>query len=110
MTFKFVIRHIGSLIYPHNVDTLKSLFLVLCSTYSETISDLCAEKQPRKASDESILTDAGSIINDILHDEIRRLKDECIYLTTFNLKDHIVNTNNLLWNFMCSCCKVVRTY
>ena len=26
------------------------------------------------------------IINDILHDEIRRLKEECIDLTTFNLK------------------------
>ena len=91
MNFKCVIRCIGTLIYPRNVDPLKSLSLVLCSTHSESISDLCAEKQPRKPSNESILRDAGNIINDILHDEIRRLKEECIDLTTFNLKDSIAN-------------------
>ena len=107
MNFECVIRCIGTLIYPHNVDPLKSLSLALCSTHSESISDLCAEEQPRKPSDESILRDAGNIVNDILHDEIRRLKEECIDLITFNLKDSIANTNSLLWDFMCSCTKSV---
>ncbi len=95
MKFKCVIKRIGTLIYPRNSDPLKCLSLALHDTQSVSPIDFLAS-EGAESSRESVLREASNIINDLLHTEIRRLKEESVDLTTFSLKESIENTNRSL--------------
>ena len=107
MNFNCIIKRIGTLIYPRNSDPLKSLSLALHNTQSDSSLDFLPTKE-RESSHESVLREAGDIINDMLHTEIRRLREESVDLTTFNLKDSIENTNKSPWDFIQSCTQSVQ--
>ena len=107
MNFTCIIKKVGTLIYSRNSDPLKCLTLALQDSQSDTIPDIFSpiETQP---SHKTILREAGNILNVKLHDEIRRLKEHDIDLTTFNLTESIESTNRELWDFICSCTRSVR--
>lgn len=96
MNFKCIIKRIGTLIYPCNSDPLKCLSLALYDT-SENSSFETMESGPSGPSESDkkqiVLNEAGNIINDLVHDEIRKFEKQTLDLTTFNLKESIKNTN-----------------
>lgn len=47
-------------------------------------------------------------MNDVIHNEIRRLKEKITDLTTFSLAESIQAINPLLWDFVCLCTRSVR--
>ena len=44
---------------------------------------------------------AGNAINDVIHEEIQKIKNHTTELTTFNLEDSVKNLNPILWEFIC---------
>ena len=56
----------------------------------------------------SVIQEAGSIINDMIHTEIRKYGDQTPDLTSFDLEASIKNINPNLWDFVCRSTKSVR--
>jgi hypothetical protein len=55
-----------------------------------------------------LLREAGNVINDIVHKEIKGLQDNNSDLMAFNLMKCIDDTDSLLWEFISSCTRSVR--
>ena len=55
-----------------------------------------------------MLREAGQIINELIHDEIRKLRGISINLTTFDIAQSITAINPELWDFICQCTQSVR--
>ena len=88
MSYKCVVNRLGTLLYPRNGDMLKSLSLALhdCHSDSSVHEDNPALQLPNCQSNvASVLWEAGSILNDIIQNEIRRLKEHSTDLTNFSL-------------------------
>ena len=110
MSYKCVVNKLGTLLYPHDGDLLKSLSLAL---HDSPNSVVCNENpilqlSSGQATTTSLVRETGNILNDIIHNEIRRQKEEITDLTTFSLTDSIQAINPLLWDFVCLCTRSVR--
>lgn len=79
MNFKCIIRRLGTLIYPRHSDPLKCLSFALHDAYSQDSYVNPATYTEGNSSPESMVREAG--INDLLHAEIRRLKEKSPHLT-----------------------------
>lgn len=76
MNFVCIIKRVGTLIYPRNSDPLKCLSLALHAT-SENGSFETMELCPSDSDHtKNVLNEAGNIINDLVHDEIRKLEQK----------------------------------
>lgn len=73
MNFKCIVKRVGTLIYSRTSDPLKCLSLALHDLHSDPDISQMASTQ-RQPNPETILREAGNILNDIVHDEIRKLK------------------------------------
>ena len=110
MSYKCVVNKLGTLLYPRGGDLLKCLSLAL---HDSPNSVVCNENpilqlSSGEANTTSLLREAGNIVNDVIHNEIRRLKEKITDLTTFSLADSIQAINPLLWDFVCLCTRSVR--
>lgn len=109
MDYKCVVRRLGTLLYPRNGNLLKSLSLALHTpTCTCTCSNSNGEIGDYTQTQESLLTEAGNVINDIIHEETKRTSNDITDLTNFTLDESIENTNSLLWNFVCLCTRSKR--
>ena len=104
MSYKCVVNKLGTLLYPRDGDLLHD---------SPSNSVVCNENpilqlSSGQATTTSLLREAGNILNDIIHNEIHRLKEKITDLTTFSLTDSIQAINPLLWDFVCLCTRSVR--
>ena len=109
MSYKCVFKRIGTLLYPCDGDLIKCLSLALYQSSPRDLSKSfeCADiSQPRDVT--SVLNEAGSVINDIIHNEVRKHKKTPIDLTAFNFENSIDGIDPLLWKFVCLCTRSVR--
>ena len=97
VNFRCVVKKIGTLIYPRNCDPLRCLSFAL-----HDLDDTQPPPPPPlpKPSQESTLREAANILNDIVHNEIRKLKECDIDLTSFSLNGSVERTDRLLWDFI----------
>lgn len=106
MQYKCVIKKIGTLLYPSDEDLLVCLTHALnnntCDLYEESL--ISAIEEPN----ESIVTKAGKIINDLLHEEIKKIGNESNNMCLFNLENRIATINSLLWQFITVCTTPIR--
>lgn len=92
-----------------NGNLLKSLSLALHTpTCTCTCSNSNGEIGDYTQTQESLLTEAGNVINDIIHEKTKRTSNDITDLTNFSLDESIENTNSLLWNFVCLCTRSKR--
>ena len=102
MSYKCVVRKLGTLLYPSNADLLKCLTYALHDSQSEVYVPPITEMPTA-----SILSNSGRIINDALHREISKLNNQTV-LTSFSIDDAISNIDALLWEFISSCTMSIR--
>ena len=92
MSYKCVVKSLGTLLYPSNGDLLKCLSLALhdsskiCDTGDD--EDTVLQLPTRQANPTSLLLQVGNMVNDAVHNEIR--KHCSTDLTTFNLMKDIL--------------------
>ncbi|SMN12415.1 hypothetical protein SPBRAN_865 [uncultured Candidatus Thioglobus sp.] len=107
--FKCVVKKLGTLIYSCTSDPLKCLSLALHDSCADTPFNLdVSQSQLTTDRQKNVLREAGDIINDIVHDTIRDQKQKKIDLTTFDLRECIGSTSEVLWDFISSCTRSVR--
>ncbi len=100
----------GTLIYSCTSDPLKCLSLALHDgSCTDTPFNLdVSQSQLTTDRQKKVLREAGDIINGIVHDTIRDQKQKKIDLTTFDLRECIGSTSEVLWDFISSCTRSVR--
>ena len=112
MSYKCTVKRLGTLLYPRNGNTLRSLSLALHKSHADSTMQgeqyVTPPLQNGHDNSAHVLREAGNILNNIIHDEIRRLKASDIDLTMFSLMDSIRDANQPLWEFVCSCTRSVR--
>ena len=103
MNYRSVIKKLGTLLYPKTSNVLRCLTLAL-----HEMDTVHGYDNSGVEDKEILLKRSGNMVNDLLHDEITKLKSRQIDLTSFDLSSSISSTNNLLWQFICSCTQSVR--
>jgi hypothetical protein len=66
-----------------------------------------SKKNTQLANPGIVLANAAEIINDILHQQIKK-EFTCTDISKFSVDASISNLNSDLWEFMCSCTKSIR--
>lgn len=108
MCYTCVVKRVGTLLYPRNGDK-KSLSLALFHSHIGNVSLEHEVSQPNSQKNTtSILEEAANVLNDIIHDQIRSLKDHTIDLTLFDFDHAIKKVNPILWKFVRLLTKSVR--
>ena len=102
MNYRSVIKKLGTLLYPKTSNVLRCLTLAL-----HEMDTVHGYDNSGVEDKEILLKRSGNMVNDLLHDEITKLKSSQIDLTSFDLSSSISSTNNLLWQFICSCTQSV---
>lgn len=105
MNYKCLVKKLGTLLYPCNTDVLKCLSLALHDSNADITTEDLATKEHNPAV---LIIQAGSLVNDLQHDEMKKKEDQSMDLTSFNLTDGIANINSLLWDFVCLRTRSVR--
>lgn len=105
MSYRCVIRKIGTVLYPNGGDLLTCLSYAL---HDAQVIKEDAQKAVKLHNEGSFLMEAGAIINDKIHKEIKEEEKRTINLTTFNLNESIDSIDLELWNFICCCTRTKR--
>ena len=110
MSYKCVVKRLGTLLYPCNGDLMKALSLALHNVSSGSTVPEYEHLYPANSQTDatSVIREAGIVLNDIIHQEISKLRDHTTDLTSFNLEESIKNTNPVLWEFVCLCRRSIR--
>lgn len=89
---------------------LKSLSLALYqSPAGDTSPSFLHARQVKSQKDaESLIEEAGNVLNDKIHNVIRKYKDQSLDLTAFNFEKSIESIDPLLWRFVCLCTRSGR--
>ena len=106
MSYRCVAPRLGTVLYPSNGDLLKCLTHAL---YQCTPAyNMQEQERPQLQSAETLLHEAGVVLNDAILQEIRKHKDRALDLTSFSLDDCIKEISPLLWDFVCLCTRSYR--
>ena len=105
MSYRCVIRKIGTVLYPNGGDLLTCLSYAL---HDAQVIKEDAQKAAKLHNEGSFLMEAGAKINDKIHKEIKEEEKRTINLTTFNLNESIDRIDLELWNFICCCTRTTR--
>ena len=103
MSYKCIVKQLGTPIYPNNA--LKCLPLALYNSNKFPGHEGSILHVSQSDYKSLMLREAGNVINDTIHEEVKRLNNHTTDLTSFNLEESI---NPLLWDFVCLCTRSVR--
>ena len=106
MSFKRIHKKVGTLLFRKGRDTLLSLSWAMgkqkFGSYNEAEEAILEQRPHSISSTEQILEEAGSILNDLLYKEVKKLSDQKLTdnPTSFNISSMINRTDPQLWHFL----------
>ncbi len=113
MSYKCVHKRFGTILFRKGGDLLTSLSWALGRVSVKDANQVLVQPggtQDVDARKERVLSEAGDIINDLIHAEIKELHNDMLIdsPSQFNIEEMISTTNTLLWRFLESATRTVR--